>query len=81
MGLEFVNKLPSPQEIREQFPLPTGLDRVKFKQVVRPGDTIEFTCSLVKTRGPFYFAEGKGRVNGKVCVSGEFSFALIPNEG
>ena len=29
MGLEFVNKLPSPQEIREQFPLPAGLDRVK----------------------------------------------------
>ena len=28
-------------------------------------------------RGMFYFAKGTGCVNGKVCVSAEFSFALV----
>ncbi len=32
MGLEFMNKLPSPAEIREQFPLPTGLAELKEKR-------------------------------------------------
>ena len=29
MGLTFINKLPTPDEIREQFPLPAGLADVK----------------------------------------------------
>ncbi len=32
MGLEFMNMLPSPAEIREQFPLPTGLAELKEKR-------------------------------------------------
>ena len=44
---------------------------------VKPGDTLETECELVRQRGMFYFAKGTGRVNGKVCVSAEFSFALV----
>ena len=54
----------------------TGLDKVKFRQVVRPGDRLDITCTLLKSRPPFYFAKGSGKVNGKLAVSGEFSFAL-----
>ncbi len=32
MGLEFINKLPTPAEIREQFPLPAGLAEVKAQR-------------------------------------------------
>ncbi len=32
MGLEFINKLPTPAEIREQFPLPHGLAEVKAQR-------------------------------------------------
>lgn len=58
----------------------TKLDKVKFKNKVLPGDTLESICKLVKAREPFYFIEAKGYVDGKLCVSGEFSFALMPNE-
>ena len=54
-----------------------GLNKVKFKEKVLPGDKLETECQLVKTRGNFYFASGKGYVNGKLAVSGDFSFALI----
>ena len=55
----------------------TSLDKVRFKHPVRPGDTVEFTCTITRSKAPFYFAEGKGCVNGKLCVQGEFSFALV----
>ncbi|SHH94040.1 3-hydroxyacyl-[acyl-carrier-protein] dehydratase [Sporobacter termitidis DSM 10068] len=58
-------------------PMFTGLDRVKFKTPVKPGDTIETECVITKSRPPFYFAEGQGSVNGKLCVKAEFSFALV----
>lgn len=58
-------------------PLFTSLDKVRFRNVVKPGDSIEFLCRIKKQRTPFYFAEGRGSVNGKLCVEGEFSFALI----
>lgn len=58
-------------------PLFTGLQNVKFRGQVKPGDVFESQCELVRSRGQFYFAKGTGRVNGKVCVSAEFSFALV----
>lgn len=55
----------------------TSLNNVKFKNKVLPGDTVEFICELMKEKGVFYFAKGTGTVNGKIAVSGEFSFAIV----
>ena len=67
-------------EARGKTPLFTGLDKVKFRGQVKPGDTLETRCQLVRQRGMFYFAKGEGRVNGKLVVSAEFSFALVDGE-
>lgn len=58
----------------------TSIKNARFKEMVRPGDTFEIECKLTKNRSMFYFIEGKGSVNGKVCVTAEFSFALIERE-
>ena len=58
-------------------PMFTGLDNVKFKTPVKPGDTIETACEITRSKPPFFFAQGEGRVNGKLCVKAEFSFALV----
>ncbi len=58
----------------------TGLDKVKFRTPVHPGDTYETECEITRSKGPFYFAKGKGYVNGKLAVSAEFSFALVGAE-
>lgn len=60
-------------------PFFTGLDKVKFRNPVKPGDTFETECTILRSRGAFYFAQGKGYVDGKLCVSAEFSFALVKN--
>lgn len=59
-----------------KLPVYTGLDKVRFRAPVRPGDTIETKCRITRVKKPFYFAEGSASVNGKVCVSAEFSFAV-----
>ncbi len=59
-----------------QIPVYTGLDKVRFHAPVRPGDVIETQCSIKRQKPPFYFAQGTAAVNGKMCVSAEFSFAV-----
>lgn len=61
-------------------PFFTGLDKVKFRTPVKPGDTLETECEIIRTRGQFYFCKGKGTVGGKLAVSAEFSFALVKAE-
>ena len=58
----------------------TGLNNVRFKNQVKPGDVFETECSIIKSKGPFYWAKGTGKVDGKLCVSAEFSFAIFPAE-
>lgn len=62
------------------IPYFTGIEKAKFKNKVLPGDTLEIKCELTRNRGMFYFISGKGYVNGKLSVSAEFSFALVPRE-
>ncbi len=54
----------------------TGLNRVRFRRKVVPGDTIEIESAIVKEKAPFFFAEATGSVSGEVAVSAEFSFML-----
>lgn len=59
-----------------KLPVYTGLNNVKFRSPVRPGDTIETNCHIKRAKHPFYFAEGTVKVDGRLCVSAEFSFAI-----
>lgn len=59
-----------------QLPVYTGLDKVRFRNSVKSGDTIETRCRIKRKKHPFYFAEGTLSVDGKVCASAEFSFAV-----
>lgn len=57
----------------------TSLNNVRFKRPVRPGEVFQTECRLIKHKHPFYWAAGKGYVQGELCVSAEFSFALMPS--
>ena len=64
-------------EIKGKTTLYTGIDKVRFKQVVRPGDLCEVTARLVNRRGPIFYCEASLMVEGTLCCKGELSFALI----
>ena len=59
-----------------KLPVYTGLNNVKFRSPVRPGDTVETRCHIKRAKHPFYFAEGTVMVGEQLCVSAEFSFAI-----
>ena len=63
-----------------KMPMYTGLDKVRFKSPVKPGDKFETKCRITRSKGPFYFAEGEGYVGERLCVKAEFSFAITENE-
>lgn len=59
-----------------KLPVYTGLNNVKFRSPVRPGDKMETHCCIKRKKHPFYFAEGTVTVGDRLCVSAEFSFAV-----
>lgn len=67
-------------ELVGKTPLYAGINNVRFKQQVKPGDCFEVEAKLVDQRGHLYFCEAKGMVGGKMVIKGDLSFALIPNE-
>ena len=65
-------------EIPGHLTLYAGLDKVRFKNAVHPGDLCEITATLNETRGQLFFCSAKLTVNGKLCCKGDPSFALVP---
>ena len=47
---------------------------------VRPGDTVETRCRIRRAKPPFYFASGEVTVDGRLCVTAEFSFAVTAGD-
>lgn len=64
-------------QVKGHTPLFTGLEKVRFKKQVKPGDTLVMECSMTRSRPPFYFAKGRGTVDGKLAVTAELSFAIV----
>ncbi len=65
------------EKVKGATPYFTGLNNVKFKNKVLPGDELVTICEITKSKHPFYFATAKGSVNGKLSVCADFSFALM----
>jgi len=53
-----------------------GIDKVRFKRQVVPGETLQLECTITKTRGPIGFGEAKASVDGQLAVLGELMFAI-----
>ncbi len=66
-------------EIVGKTTLYSGINNVKFKNIVRPGDVCEITAKLINRRGQLFFCEASLKVDGKLCCKGDLSFALIEN--
>jgi 3-hydroxyacyl-[acyl-carrier-protein] dehydratase len=58
-----------------------GIDGVRFRRVVVPGDTLVLSVELTKMRGRVGKGRGEGRVDSRLAVEGEFTFALGDGAG
>lgn len=53
-----------------------GMDKVRFKNQVRPGDTIEVRGKITSKRGLTFFVDAEAKVDGKLCAKGSLIFML-----
>ena len=65
------------EELRNKRPLYTGIDNVRFKYQVRPGDTIVLRSMIAERRQSLVFVKAEAKVDGKLCCRGNLSFALV----
>lgn len=53
-----------------------GINKVRFKRKVVPGDTLRMEVELTRIRGPVGVGEGKAYVGDELACEGEFLFAI-----
>jgi 3-hydroxyacyl-[acyl-carrier-protein] dehydratase len=61
---------------RGRLALFAGIDGVRFKRIVEPGDELELTCDLEKVRGPIGKGRAEARVGGELAARGTLTFAV-----
>ncbi len=65
---------------RGRLALFTGIDNLRFKRQVVPGDTLRLEMEILKIRGPVGKGRGTATVEGKVVAAGELMFALVNDQ-
>jgi 3-hydroxyacyl-[acyl-carrier-protein] dehydratase len=53
-----------------------GIDDVRFKRIVRPGDELMLECTLEAVRGPIGRGKARATVDGQLAVRGTLTFAV-----
>jgi len=61
---------------RGKLALFAGIDDVRFKRIVRPGEELELVCELERMRGPVGKGKARATVGGELAVRGTLTFAL-----
>lgn len=58
----------------------TGLDRVRFRRQVVPGDQLLMEVEILRRRGTFWKMQGTARVDGQVAAELEFTVVDVDPE-
>ncbi|HKO73815.1 MAG TPA: 3-hydroxyacyl-ACP dehydratase FabZ [Gaiellaceae bacterium] len=61
---------------RGKLALFAGIDDVRFKRMVLPGDELELTCEVERMRGPVGRGKARATVDGEVAARGTLTFAV-----
>lgn len=54
-----------------------GIDKLRFKKQVVPGDVLKLEVKIIKQKGPIGVGEAIATVDGQVAAKGEITFALV----
>lgn len=54
-----------------------GIDKLKFKKQVVPGDVLKLEVNIIKEKGPIGVGKAVAYVDGKVAAKGELTFAVV----
>ena len=54
-----------------------GIDKMKFKKMVVPGDKLKLEVKIIKKKGPIGVGEAIATVEDQVVAKGELTFAVV----
>ena len=54
-----------------------GIDKLRFKRQVIPGDVLKLEVKIIKRKGPIGVGEAVATVDGVVAAKGELTFAIV----
>ena len=54
-----------------------GINNMKFKKMVVPGDKLKLEVKIIKRKGPIGIGEAIATVNDKIVAKGELTFAVV----
>jgi len=57
-----------------------GIEKVRFRRPVRPGETLELAMQMTRQRGPVGWAEGQAYVRGELACQASLSFAFVDGD-
>ncbi|HUV14281.1 MAG TPA: 3-hydroxyacyl-ACP dehydratase FabZ [Acidobacteriota bacterium] len=63
-------------QVGEGVPVLARINNAKFKNMVKPGDTLEIEAEIAEKVSNVYFLKGKASVDGKTAVTVEFAVTL-----
>ncbi|MCI5836505.1 MAG: 3-hydroxyacyl-ACP dehydratase FabZ [Veillonellaceae bacterium] len=66
----------SAEEHRKLLPMFTGMDKVRFRASVRPGDTLRIESEMLRIRGMMGKVAGRAYVGENLVAEGELMFYL-----
>ncbi|MCD6436125.1 MAG: 3-hydroxyacyl-ACP dehydratase FabZ [Clostridiales bacterium] len=67
----------SMEEYKGKIAVFTGIDKVKFRRQVIPGDTLKLEVEIIAIRRNIGKGTAIATVDGKVAVKGEIAFAIV----
>jgi len=76
-GILAFQSAPKDQEFLVYF---TGIDGVRFRKPVRPGDQLIFELTCLRRRGHMWKFKGEAFVDGELVCSGTLMATLMPKE-
>src|SRR5512139_1827511 len=63
-------------ENREKLPYFMGIERVRYRRPVHPGDVVVIEATVKRLRSRMGVLRGVARVNGEIAICGTMTFAL-----
>lgn len=69
-----------PELLETNLAMYGGLEGIKFKNSVFPGDKVCVRSRLTDLRAPLVIVESEAKVNGKLCCKGTLKFMLVPKD-
>lgn len=54
-----------------------GIDKMRFKKMVVPGNRLKLEVKIIKQKGPIGVGEAIASVDGQIAAKGELTFAIV----